>query len=596
MNVYDYIKQEENNFKTERVPLTNSKDWNMKEHIERCTAVSGGYYFTGKNDGIRPYEDIVTPIIDVAFRLEGFDVKDIVPYVNNVDNAYKSFFVKKFHPQWARKHQLDSFIDEVVESSIIFDLVLVKDVNQTRPEVVKLQDIAFCDQTDIMSGAICIKHQYGIPELLEYKGKWYDDKIEETIVMANASKTISTADDKKVKTPSKYIEVYELRGSFPETWLDESGDENNYTPQIHIVTYYTSSDGSKNGICLFKGKDKKLSDNFKALKIDTVRSHGRACGRSIVERLFEPQVWRNYSAIKLKKMLDSAVNLVQTDSEEYGNKKISELEDMRVIKHEPGRPLTRVDMNLQNVPTLQNHGIAQENQARTLGSASEASLGRNPVSGTPFALQELIVQQGEGIHDYRRGKISTFFADVLYPDLILKYLVKDMNGGLTFSEDLSLDELQEVADVIGNNYANKRLKEGLSSGRIYTEQDKQTLVDTAKTSFMKGGEKRFMELVKGEMDDIPMKVFVNVAGKQKYMAQNADKISKLIGNILANPQAFALIPGLAKSYNQLLEESGMSAIDFSSITKGVQQNPQVPTNSIKSPIQESELQNNKVLN
>ena len=592
MNVFDYIKQEENTWKTEKVPLTNSKEWNMKDHIERCMNVANGWFHNGENDGLRPYNDIVTPIIDVAFRLEGFDVKDIVPFVDDIEENYKSFLIKKYHPQWARKNELDTFIDEVVESSVIYDLVLIKNLNQSRPEVVKLQDIAFCDQTDILSGALCIKHQYSIPQLLSYKGKWDDDKIDEAIIMAQAEKTISTATDRKVKTPSKYMEVYELRGSFPETWLDKEGDENVYTPQLHIVTYYTAKDGSKNGIKLFDGKDKKLSDNFKALKIDQVRSHGRACGKSIVERLFEPQVWNNYSGIKIKKMLDSAVNLLQTDSEEYGNMKISDLKEMRVLKHEPGRPISRVDMNLQNVTELTNYQTQQENNARMLGSASDGALGRNPVSGTPFVLQDLVVQQGEGIHDYRRGKIATFFADVLYRDWILSYLVKDMNNGVKFSEDLSLDEMEEVMTEITKNLVNTRLKEGMLEGRTYTAEDKEALSQVVIADLMKGSKKQFMEVLKGELKDIPVKVFVNVAGKQRNMAQNADKISKLVGNILANPEAFAKIPGLAKSYNELLEESGMSAIDFSQVTRGVQQTPQAPTAKIKSPISTEELKTN----
>ena len=592
MNVFDYIKQEENTWKTEQVPLTNSKEWNMKDHIERCMNVANGWFHNGENDGLRPYNDIVTPIIDVAFRLEGFDVKDIVPFVDDIEENYKSFLIKKYHPQWARKNELDTFIDEVVESSVIYDLVLIKNLNQSRPEVVKLQDIAFCDQTDILSGALCIKHQYSIPQLLDYKGKWDDDKIDEAIIMAQAEKTISTATDRKVKTPSKYMEVYELRGSFPETWLDKEGDENVYTPQLHIVTYYTAKDGSKNGIKLFEGKDKKLSDNFKALKIDQVRSHGRACGKSIVERLFEPQVWNNYSGIKIKKMLDSAVNLLQTDSEEYGNMKISDLKEMRVLKHEPGRPISRVDMNLQNVTELTNYQTQQENNARMLGSASDGALGRNPVSGTPFALQDLVVQQGEGIHDYRRGKIATFFADVLYRDWILSYLVKDMNNGVKFSEDLSLDEMEEVMTEITKNLVNTRLKEGMLEGRTYTAEDKEALSQVVIADLMKGSKKQFMEVLKGELKDIPVKVFVNVAGKQRNMAQNADKISKLVGNILANPEAFATIPGLAKSYNELLEESGMSAIDFSQVTRGVQQTPQAPAAKIKSPISTEELKTN----
>jgi hypothetical protein len=563
---FSYITTEENNYNTEFVPLTNSKEWNMKEHIERCLNVSNGWYHQGKNDGIRPYDDIVTPIIDVAFRSEGFDVKDIVPYVEDVNQAYKSFFVKKFHPQWARKNLLDTFIDEVVESSIIFDLVLIKDINETKPEVVKLQDIAFCDQTDVMAGAICIKHNYNVPDLLDYKGVWINDKIDEAIVMAQAEKEVSTAGDRKIKTPNKYIEVYELHGTFPETWLDKSGDNTKYTNQLHIITYYTASDGSKNGICLFKGPSKPLKKIFKSLKIDMVRSHGRACGRSIVERLFEPQVWKNYSVQKIKKMLDGVVNLLQTDSEEFGNKKISELKENTVIKHEPGRPLTRVNMDVQNLVPLQNFGVQQENQARTLGSASEAALGKNPVSGTPFALQELIVQQGEGIHEYRKGKIATFFADVLYPEIIIPSMVRDMKGGLKFSEELSLDELQEVATQISDNLGNTRIKEGILQGKTYTEEEKVTLKSLIKDNFTKGGTRRFMELLKDEMDSLPVKVFVNVAGKQKYLAQNAQALTNIIREIMRNPQVFQQIPGLAKTFNQLLESSGLNPIDFTQIT------------------------------
>lgn len=583
-DVYSYIQSEQNNWKITRVPLTRSKDWNMSEHIERCLAVSNGYFFDGKNDGNRPYDDIVTPVIDVAFRLEGFNVKDIVPYVNGIHEAYKSFFVKKFHPQWARKNQLDTLIDEVVESSIIFDLVLIKDVNNVRPEVVALQDIAFCDQTDVLSGPICIKHNYSIPDLLEYKGKWDGDKIDGVITMAKASKKVALANNQEVKTPGKYIECFELHGSFPESWLKEDGDPNKYVDQMHIVNYYTTQEGNKKGITLYKGKNKKISDRFKAFKIDQVRSKGRACGRSIVERLFEPQVWNNYSAIKIKKMLDAAVNLLQTDSEEYGNKKISKLPENTIIKHEAGRPITRVDMGIQNLAAHENMQAKAQNSARLLGSASEASLGQNPTAGTPFALQNLIVQQGEGIHEYRGGKIATFFSDVLYPDLILPYLVADMNKGQKFSEELSVDEMKEVADKIAINESNQRIKKLILSGNYVTKEQQDAMMTVLRESFKKSGSRQFFEIFKDEMKDIPLKVFINIKGKQRDMVKNADTLTKIIQFTIANAQAVQSIPGVAKAVNELLEESGMSAIDFAQITNVVEQPAVSPMQQIEQPV------------
>ena len=90
-----------------------------------------------------------------------------------------------------------------------------------------------------------------------------------------------------------------------------------------------------------------------------------------------------------------------------------------------------------------------------------------------------------------------------------------------------------------------------------------------KEEFLKKGTRKFFETIKGELKDIPVSVMVNIKGKQRYMAQNADKISNILREVLRNPQAFSTIPGVAKAFNQLLEESGMSPIDFSTITKPI---------------------------
>ena len=576
---FAYITSEENNWKTARVPLTRNKDWSMFEHIERCTAVANGWYFSGKNDGNRPYDDIVTPIINVAFRSEGFDVKDIVPYVNDAQEYYKSFLIQKVHPRWARDNELDTFIDDVVETSIIYDLVLVKNVNNARPEVVDLKTLAFCDQTDVMAGPICIKHQYTPAEMVDFKGKWNSDKVDLAITLAVAEIEVSIAGDRKVKTPGKYVEVYELRGSLPAVWLDPTAPKDTYVPQMQVVCYYNDKDGVKQGITLYEGKDKKLSDNFKALKIDRIRSKGRACGRSVVESLFEPQVWNNYSAIKIKALLDSALNVFITDSEEVGNQKLSELKTNTIIKQEKGASTQLLNAPLQNLTAFTNQQQKLTTDARIIGSASEGALGVAPASGTPFALQNLVVQQGQGLHEYRQGKIATFFADVLYRDWILSYLVADMNQGKKFSEELTLDEMIEVSDTIATNQANKVIIQKMFNGEVVTQENKDLLVNFYKDGFKKGGNRKFFKILKGELKDIPMDVYVNIVGKQKNLSQNADKLSNLIMNMVKFGVPFS---ALAKPFNELLEDSGLSPIDFTQITAPAQQsqqnaqNPQQP--------------------
>lgn len=569
-DVFSYITTESNNWKTVPIPITNSKEWLMYEHIQRCKNVSNGWFHSGKNDGNRPYNDIVTPIINVAFRSEGFDVKDIIPYVNDAQNYYKSFLVKKYHPQWARKNELDTFIDEVVETSIIYDLVLIKDIKNVRPEVVDLTTLAFCDQTDVLAGPICIRHQYTTAELVGMKGKWDADMIDFAIREAVQEKKVGIANDEPAKTPGKYIEIFELRGNLPDSWL-ENGKHGEYSDQMHIVAYYHDANGNKAGITLYKGKDKPLRQVFKALKIDQVRSKGRACGKSIVESLFEPQVWNNYAGIKIKELMDSAINILITDSEELGNQNLKDLKSNTIIKQEKGANTQRLDGTLQNLQAFQGYQVTNQNSARELGSASDLALGNTPSSGTPLGTTEIVHVEGEGIHVYRQGKIATFFADVLYRDLILGYLVKDMNGGKKFSEELTYEELEEISEVIVGNQVEREIVQLILDGKDVDETTRDELTKIKKEAFRKGGKRRFFEVLKGELDDLPMDVYVNIKGKQKRMPEDADKLTNIIREIIANPQAFSQIPGISGAFNELLENSGMSPIDFSRVVAPVEQ-------------------------
>jgi len=561
-----YIISEEANWKTVRVPLTDSKDWNMYEHIQRCKNVANAWFHSGQNDGLRPYDDLVTPIINVAFRTEGFDVKDIVPFVNDAVEYHKSFLVKKYHPKWARKHEIDTLIDKAVESSIIYDLVIFKNTSGV-PEVQPLETISFCDQTDVLAGPLCFKHQYSISELLDFKGKWNDERIDSTIVMAKNSKAVSLANGKEAKTPGKYIEVYELLGNLPESWLKDDGDPNKYVPQLQIITFYVSDiDSKKHSITLFKGKSKPLTEIFDALKIDQVRSYGRACGRSIVESLFEPQVWNNYSAIKIKEKLDAAMDVFVSDSDEIGNQKLSDLPKNTILKQEKGATTSRLNGSIVDMDKYMAHKQDMKESARVIGSASEGALGVNPSSGTPMGLEQLVVQQGQGIHEYRQGKIATFFSDRLYKNWILKGLVDDINKGNQWLEELTLEELQWVADIVSTKQANKQAVKLVINKQPKDEITNEQLIayrDMVKEQWMKGGNKRFLETMKDELKDIPVDVFVNIAGKQAYLSKDADKITNLIREAIRSPQGFQ---PFKNTLNELLEKSGLSPIKFTELS------------------------------
>jgi len=576
--IYSYIIQEENAYKTDRVPLaTNWRDWNMSEHIDRSFTLKNSKFYQGTQDYRRPFNNIILPIANVNYRSEGFDVKDIDVYVDNRENYHQSFFARKFNKWWAKENKIDTAIDESVESYFDYGLVLVKNVNEARPEVVQLQQIAFCDQTDILSGPICLKHNMSISEILSYKGKWDDEAIDKAVLMSKFSKK-RVDDEEDTKTPGKYVDVYEVEGMFPESWLgkekmgEDWKDTGKYSLQTHIITYYVSPfDGkSKVGVTLFKGKRKKSI--FKALKRDPI--HGRACGRGGIEELFHAQIWTNYSELHISQMLETVSKVVLTTN----SKKIKSMNNWSNIKQ--GQILDVGDgrleqLNIQpiNKVAFDNFSNKWEQIARTIGSASDPQLGLNPTSGTPLGTTEIVTSQGMGIHEYRQGKIAEFWQEI-YRDWVLPHMSEEINKGHKWLDELSLDEAQMFAESIAEKEVGKMMKNMiLYEGKNVTDEDKAVLKQTLKEVFLKSGSKRFLEVVKDEFRNLPMDVEVSIKGKQKNLAEAVSKLNSLF-RILFTPGAIQAIqqsPELSGLLNEILEGSGMSPIKYgmSSVSGGL---------------------------
>lgn len=570
-NIYEYILTQESAWRTDRVPLaSNWRDWNMYEHIDRSFTLKNSRFYQGNQDYRRPFNNIILPIANVNYRIEGFDVKDVEIYVDNPENYHKSFFSRKYHNWWAKENKIDTAIDESVQSYFDYGLILVKNVNNARPEVVQLQEIAFCDQTDILSGPICLKHNYSISELLDMKGKWKSNEIDKAVFMSKFKKDVPAANDEEAKTPGKYIEVYELHGYFPESWLgveklgEEWQDTGKYSPQIHIVTYYISPvDGkTKQGITLFKGKEPKPI--FKALKRDPI--YGRACGRGGIEELFHPQIWTNYAEMHISQMLETVSKVVLTTNK----KKVAAINNFSNIKQgqildlDGDGSFNQLQLQPINKAAFDNFVNKWEQVARTIGSASDPQLGLNPTSGTPLGTTEIVTSQGQGIHEYRQGQIAEFWQEI-YRDWTLDHMSRDINKGSKWLDSLSLKELQEVAEKIVTKEANKKIKDMiLYEGKMINNEEAEQLRSVMTEIFMKGGDKRFIEIFEDEFDGLPMDVEISIANKQKNLAEAVSKLNSFF-RILFTPGAIQAIQGneqLSGLLNEILEGSGMSPIKY----------------------------------
>ena len=565
--IFDYITRQEIAFKQ---PVSvNTKDWNFKDHVIRSALYRDSDIVGMKNDFV-PIRNITRPILNLNYRTEDIDVKDIQIYVDEPDAFHLSFLVKKyFEDVFVVENDLDSFIDSLNQSRIDFGGGLSKSLSTPCPEVVPLQSIAFCDQTDILSGPIGIKHYYSPDQLLAMADRGWGNpangataSLEELISLSRDQKS-QNKDSTVVRTPGRYVEVYEVHGNLPKKFADPEADGEIYETRIYIVAFYQRKNSNeKFGVVLYTAPE--TESPFKFVSRDPI--FGRALGFGGAEELFEAQVWVNYDQIRMQRMLEAAsITLLQSDDPSVAQKnKISGMQNLEIIDYAPGtHGISQVPTFPTNMKLFEQSVLDWETHAQTMGAAQDSITGESPSSGTPFSSLKQQVIQSMGLHEYRRGKFAKHLESI-FKDWIIPYIEKEITKGTTFLSELSLDEVQYVTDAVVTCETNKMIIEQLLGGA-----DAQTISQIVpmyqqqiRDNMGKKGNKHFIEILKGEFNGYDLGVKVNIAGKEKDLVDMVDKLTNVFRAVSANPYILQA-PAMAKLFNKIIEASGLDPIDLS---------------------------------
>ena len=584
-DIYGYIKSEEGKFNTQEIQVGDNWYWKFREHVQMIFHLANGVFFTGENNWLRAFKNIFEPMLHLSFWTEDIEVKDVVFFIEEVGGRVKSFLIKKYHDEvYSREHDLDKLFDDITESDLTYGGVVVQK-GKNGPEVLPLQSIAFCDQTDLMGGPIGFKFNFS-PEKLRSmpSAGWGNPKnnatisIEDLIMLADNQKSVNQAlTPRKNKSTGKSIEVYIVRGSMPKDWIVDTENENDenddvVVPQIQVIAFYKDAKGNDCGQTLYAKED--TGENLKFFSSSPV--FGRALGRGVGEMLLPTQVWTNFLEIHKMNMLEAASKVpLYTDDPSYTQKnKIQDMENLEITTIEENRRIYQVPTAAPaNLQLLEGAINSWYNQAQLAGAAFDPLLGKEPPSGTTFRGQERSVAQGRGIHDRRRGQRAKFIEEI-YRDWIIPDMINEMGKGKTFLASLSLEDLNWIVDTVATNEANKEIIKQILAGKIITPDQQKAIVQVSREAFLKGGNRKLFEIVKGEMDDTEAKIGINIAAKQKNLANLSDKLLSIFQFVIANLQGFQSamqIPALARSFSDILEFSGLSIADFSSLLQPVAQ-------------------------
>lgn len=579
-SIYSFIKSEEAAFEADEIQVGDNWHWNFRRHVQLIFHLKNGVFFTGENNWLRAFKNIMEPILNLSYWTEDIELKDVVFYIENKSGRILSFFVKKYHDEvFVKENNLDQLFDEITESDIDYGGVLVQKTNDVKPEVFNLNSVAFCDQTDMMGGPIGFKH-YFTPDKIRGMASFGWGKPEngatislpELCVLAEATKDAGF-NSKANRTTGKVIEVYVIRGNLPEHYLEDNDNMEDYYNQLHIVGFYTKKDGKKEGVTLYRKKEDEGN-----LKFFTSRAvYNRALGRGMGETLLHPQIWTNFLTIHKMSLMEAAAKVpLVTDDPDYTNKnQIQEMENLEITTIAEGKSISQIPTAATaNIQLYANSINEWYEHGQLGGEAFDPIMGKEAASGTTFRGQERTVAQGRGSHDRKRG-IRAKFIEELYRDWIIPTMTKEILKGKEFLASLTSEEMDWVTDQLAENYANRELMEDVFNGVV--PRDKELLRQKFLDEFTKKGDKHLLAILKKEFEGVEVKMGINVAAKQKDLVGLTDKVLSIFQFVFANPQGFQAamqIPGMSRAFNDILEFSGISQTDFNAFSTKMIQAPQ----------------------
>lgn len=591
-SIFKFIEEQESAFDTDEVSVLDNDKFNLKRHINMSLALIRGIFVTGENNWLRPFKKVIQPILNIRYRAEDIELKNVSLYVENDSERVSSFFIKKYHDEvYVKKHDLDSFFDEAGRENITLGGVLVQK-GKDGPEVLPLQFIAFCDQTDILGGPIGFKYYFSPDKLRGMTSLGWGSQnngatvsLDELITLAQFDKDpLGRSEQKKNKTTGKNIEVYIIHGSLPEHYLKDNNEMDNFFSQLHIVAFYKDKKNNRIGVTLYRKKENE--DSLLFFTSEEIR--GRGVGEGGAEALFNEQIWTNFLEIHKMRLLEAgAKNVLYTDDPQYTNRqKIVDMESNEITTIADNKRIYRVPTeNPVSVQLFEKSVNEWFVNAQLIGSAQDPLLGRQSFSGQTFRGQATLLNEGKSMHEYRRGKFAKFIEQV-YRKMIIPDIKKEILKGKKFLTTLTSEEMQWVGDRIAENKANRAIIDSIFDNK--QPEDRTILVQRFKDEFTKKGNKHLLEFLKYEFKDIEILLDIDIVGKQKNLSELSDKVAEIFKMAFTNPanfQAVMQIPGMSQAFNDILQYSGISEVDFASLPKLPQPAPQLPpsANSLQPP-------------
>lgn len=469
-----YIRKAENDFTSGTTRSSKYVSTSLYEDINKIYAYLESKHTTGETDSLgreKPFFNVVVAARNVRFRATDIDRKDIKIRSTKASNDIGALLATLHLRAWMRRNNFGQFLNSWGLTLSGFNEAVVKFVEKDGELVASVVPWSriICDQIDFNGNP-----KIEVLELTEAqlkKNKDYDKEAVESLCNAKSARETIDGQDKDAK--SEYIKLYELHGEFPLSYLTgKEEDEEEYVPQMHVVSFIASKDGKTQDFTLYSGREKSSPYMLTALMPEP---DGSVAVRGVVKEMFDVQWMQNHSVKAIKDQLDLASKLLfqTSDGTFVGQNVFDSIENGAIMIHKPNEPLTQLANSSHDITSLQNFSVQWKNLGNELAGVSESMLGANPPSGTAWRQTEALLQESHSLFNVMTENKGLAIEQMLR-EHIIPHLKKKMDTSDEIAETLSDDEITKIDSRYIKNMSIRRTNEVLKE-KILNGEDVSTM-------------------------------------------------------------------------------------------------------------------------
>jgi hypothetical protein len=580
--LHSVIEQQIDNYVSEKITITDAYQFSQYQTIQQVENFMHSKFTSGQEDSRgnpKPFFNITKGKVNIAIRATDIDRKDISMKENNSDDYFRSFVASKYNQTLMKKMRLQDYLNEWGEDLPTYGSVVTKIVEKKGELSIQVMDWQnfVCDPVDFDS-APKIEKLTLTPAQLRMKAAegWDETAIQALIEAKRESK--KNLKGETVFEDAAYIEVFEVHGLLENGRLKDkptAKDNKTYSQQMHVIAWHVNDKNEREDFTLYKGKEKKDPYSISHWK----KTKGRTLGVGVVEDMFQPQIWHNYGAKKIKDQLDLASTTIfqSSDGNLAARNVLTNLQNGDFIIHAVNQPITPVNAAPQGVQGWQEYMEMGKGVAEQITSTPEAIQGDTMPSGTAFRQVAMLNTEAHSYFDYITENKGNYL-EFLYREYFIPFITKQLDNTDEIVAILDSHEIEFLDNEVANICVTDELKKQTLAGNIVSPIQLDQLRTQKLADLKKTGAKRYLnpgsDTWKAYFKDFEWECDINITGESEDKKTAIDTLFNALQTVAQNP-AILQNPVTKMLFMRLLEASDVvSPLEIDAAAAAQPQQPQ----------------------